>query len=146
MATKLKIFMRDQSILFSSIAIHGERADHLSLVTLHGAMHGVLDLIARVPEEVLRRELNLVQVNLRAVAGQDLDLRGAAQGDAHALRRLRAPALHGDGHELEAEPLARLEDPELERALADDDARAAAPGDDSGLVGRRDDDVPHGWR
>ena len=126
--------------------LHGERADHLPLMALHGAVHGVLDFVARVPEEVLRRELHLVQVHLRAVPGQDLDLRGAAQRDAHALGRFRAPALHGDGHELEAEPCARLENPELERALADDDARAAAPGDDRGLVGRRDDDVTHGWR
>ncbi len=36
-----------------------------------------------------------------------------------------------------------LEDPHLEAAAADDDARAARPADDRGLVRRGRDDLPH---
>ena len=102
-----------------------------------------MDLGAFLAEEVRRRELDLVVVDLVPVAGHDLDLRGGTQGDAHALRRLRLGGVDGQRHEIEIEPVVRFDAPQHAGASSDDDALAADAGYDDGLVGGGGDDV-HG--
>ena len=113
-------------------------------MALHGAVNRVLDIEALLAEEVRRRELDLVVVDLVPVAGHDLDLRGGAQGDAHALRGLRLDGFDGQRHEIEVQAVVRLDAPHNTRAASDDDALAAETGDDDGLVGGGGDDVEHG--